>query len=159
MATATYELAQAIRDESRLETLHRMLTFGASSAGFLWVLFWLPYGPVLSLMLIGAVAFTPYLVLTLFRLRKTGWLIAYGILVFLPVLFAALTGTAHLLSLLPGAGSIGQAPIRGYGGFLLWIWPLVGFYICTFVLRHSVGHWLEEARWTRKDLEQIERRA
>ncbi|NNF03414.1 MAG: hypothetical protein HKN17_03010, partial [Rhodothermales bacterium] len=30
---------------------------------------------------------------------------------------------------------------------------------CTFVLRHSVGHWLEEARWTRKDLEQIERRA
>lgn len=157
MMTASPELVAAIRDEERLESLHRKLTFGSASAGFLWVLFWLPYGPVLFLMLTGAVAFAPYLVVSLYRLRKTGWLIALTILVFLPLALSVLTGTAHLLSLLPGVRASGMP--TGVGGFFLWITPLVGFYACTFILRHSVGIWLEEARWVRKDLERSQHRS
>lgn len=157
MQTASPELVQAIADEARLESLHQKLTFGSVSAGFLWLLFWLPFGPILFILLTGATAFAPYLVLTLYRLGKTGWLIALSILVFLPLGLAVVTGTAHLLSMLPGIGGPGM-PL-GIGGFVLWIWPIVGFYGCTFILRHSVGIWLEEARWTRKDLEQIEKRS
>ena len=157
MQTASPDLVQAIADETRLESLHQKLTLGSVSAGFLWLLFWLPFGPILFILLTGATAFAPYLVLTLFRLGKTGWLIALTILVFLPLFLAVATGAVHLLSLLPGIG-VRNMPL-GFGGFVLWIWPIVGFYGCTFILRHSVGIWLEEARWVRQDLEQMARNA
>jgi len=157
MPTADYELAQTIRTEKRLHSLHRKLTFGSASAGFLWVLFWLPFGPVLLFLLACAVAFMPYIVFSLFQLRKTGWLLTITILVLVPIAASIVFGAPHLLSLLPGVEP--TAIPAGVGGYLLWVAPLVGFYVCTFLLRHSVGLWLEEATWTRKDLEEIRKSA
>lgn len=152
MLTTHPELMPVLRKEERLRSLHRALTWGGSSAGFLWVLFWMPFGLIFTVLLLAAVLFAPYLLFSLVRLGRKGWVLAFALFVLLPIGVAVVSVTGASVGLLPGVGGI-TLP-NTVAGYLLFILPLLTFYGYAFILRYSVGEWLEEARWARKDMEQ-----
>ena len=121
-------------DLPRLQRLHHWLTLegwaGVSGAAA----FWLPYGLVAAGLGIAAVAFTPYLVVTLWRLGRRGWLAA----------FAGVVGGAVAVA---GAWSGAWAGVVG-------LLPLLVFYGYTWVLKLAVAEWVRETeetvRWARE---------
>lgn len=151
MLTAHPELMPALRKEKRLRSLHKALTWGGSSAGFLWILFWMPFGLIFTVLLTFAALFAPYLLYSLVRLGREGWILVFTLVVLLPIGVAVITTTGGSVGLIPGMGRT-TLP-NTVAGYLLFILPLVTFYGYAFILRYSVGEWLEEARWARKDLE------
>lgn len=121
-------------DLPRLRQFHRWLTLESWASTLGVAGFWLPAGPLALALGVAAVAFTPYLVVSLWRLRRVGWLAAFG----------GTVGGAVL-----GALAIG-GPWAGLGGALV----LLAFYACTWVLKLSVTEWLrqaeEAAAWARE---------
>lgn len=122
-------------DETHLRELHRWLTIGGSSGVLSGGAFFVPYGPIVMLLVAAAILFTPYLLWRLAQVRRYGWIVGFVLTVGLP----ALIGLYVTLS--------------GLAGFFVAILPLVAFYAYTWLLRSSVGAWLEALRWKRLDAE------
>lgn len=112
-----------------LTELHRGLTLGGSS----WILggsaVFLPYGIVFLLLIVAAIAFSPYMLWRLYKCGRKGWLAGFAVTVLVPAALA--------LVLSPG----------GLSGYLLGATPLITFYIYTWILRLSVSEWLDNLKW------------
>lgn len=107
-----------------LERLHRWLTLESWAGAVGLAGFWLPVGPLVAVLGLAAVVFTPVLVTRLWRLKQTGWLVG----------FAVWVGGAALLGLhLSG-------PWAGLRGALV----LVAFYSYAWLLKLAVAEWLRE---------------
>lgn len=120
--------------ERRLRELHRWLTYEGLSA-FVMILAYFPltFG-LLTVVLVGAaILFTPYMLWRLHQCGRHGWIVGFAVTVGIPL----------MIVLLVGAGSL--------AGPLLSLIPLAFFYAYTWVLRHTVGEWLVELRWTRSE--------
>lgn len=112
-------------DLPRLERLHRWLTL-ESWAGVVGLAgFWLPIGPLVAVLSLAAIVFTPMLVANLWGLRRTGWLVGFAVWV---------GGAAVVGGLLDG-------PWAGLRGALV----LVAFYSYAWVLTLAVAEWWHEA--------------
>lgn len=115
-------------DQYRLRQLHKWLTREVSSSGLVFGAFILPPRFIGLLLVIAAVVFTPYMLRTLYRLERFGWIKGFFIVVGIP----------FLLCFIPAAG---------YLNWFLASLPLITFYLYTWALRHTAGEWLEELRW------------
>lgn len=113
----------------RLRELHRWLTLEGSSAALVGGGFVMPYGYIIGLLVLGAIIFTPYMLRRLYQVRRFGWIAGFGVFVGLPVLVALGISTGVVL------------------GYVLWVLPLLFFYIYTWTLRLAVGGWLEDLSW------------
>ena len=115
-------------DLPTLRRLHAWLTAErwGSSLGLLAVV--VPLGLVAGALTLAAVAFTPVLVHSLWRLKRTGWLVAFG----------GTVGPALACGpLLPGAWGAMR------GGL-----ALLAFYLFTWALSLAAAEWLSEAEHT-----------
>lgn len=116
------------RDLHALERLHHWLTLEGATALAIPAMFFLPIDIGTLLLKWAAIAFTPYMLWRLYQVRRFGWIATFIIAVAAPLALMRTPETityAYLLSLL----------------------PLLLFYSYTWILRQSVGVWLEEARW------------
>lgn len=112
-------------DRPRLDRLHRWLTL-EGAAGVLAVAgFWLPLGPVLLALTVGAVLFAPALIHSLWALRRPGWLVAFAVWV-------------------GGAGAAALALPEAVAALRLGL-ALAAFYSYTWALRLGVSEWKREA--------------
>ena len=127
-------MTHSASDLPRLQALHHWLTLeGWAGVGGL-IGFWLPTALLAGVLGLAAVVFTPVLVASLWRLRRFGWLAAFGVLV---------GGTAL------GTLALGAA-WGGLGGALV----LLAFYTYTWVLKLAVAEWVREVEgaiaWARE---------
>ena len=120
----------------RLRQLHRWLTLEGSSFALGSFALFLPYGLVFTLLKWGAVLFTPYMIWRLFQSKRYAWIVGFAIVVGIPALWVFFRR---------------DTGISDVSGFLLYLLPLITFYAYTWLLRYSVGEWLEELRWKRQD--------
>ena len=75
----------------------------------------------------AALLFSPYMLLRLFQSGRYGWIVGFTITVVLPFLLVWLVQP------------------EGVAGILFSAFPLATFYAFTWLLRYSVGEWIEEA--------------
>lgn len=118
-------------EERRLQELHRWLTWEGISSGLSGLAFVVPYGLVFMGLKWSAIIFTPYMLWRLYQAGRFGWITGFGVAVGLPALL--------VFSLRPG----------GVPGFVFSMFPLASFYFYTWLLRYTVGEWLETMRWER----------
>jgi hypothetical protein len=117
---------QIERERLQLRNLHYWVTLGGLSFIFL------PAVRIFSLefLFIGiiliAAGFSVYILLSLLRLGKKGWIIAYAIII----------GFSCLLALI-----LSKSEIIGAG---IWLLPLVMFYFYCWILRYSITDWLSD---------------
>ncbi len=110
----------------KLERLQRWLTLeGSSAVAFLVLLAGVPFIPVILLLSVAALIFTPYLLFVLFRTGHRGWMVG----------FAVMVGTPYLLWLLPVSHPVLTVVVR--------LLPLFMFYLYCWLLRLAVGEWIE----------------
>lgn len=117
---------------SDLLRLKRWLSYELSSPVLLLAWFVIPGLSVLALV-VAALAITPFLVRTLYRRNRKGWIWAFALFVGLPA----------VLALIPVASPV--------VGFVLRFLPLVTFLLYCWALRHQVSEWLEEIRWSEEE--------
>lgn len=120
------------QERSRLRELHRWLTWELLSSAGMGGAFFLPASVVFSVVMLAAVAFTPYMLHQLYQLRWFGWLSTFGLVVGLPITMCLITSAS------------------GYMGYLIWGGVLVFFFTYTWALRWQVEHRLEEMSWQRE---------
>lgn len=114
-------------EQVRLRELHRWLTYEGLSGALVGFSFAVPYEVVFMVLKGAALLFTPYMLLRLFQLRRYGWIVGFIITVVLPLLLVMLVQP------------------EGVAGILFSAFPLATFYAYTWLLRYSVGEWIEEA--------------
>ncbi len=113
-------------NQERLRRLHQWLRLeGSGAVGFLVLLAGVPFVPVVTLLGIAALLFTPYLLLMLFQTGHRAWMVG----------FALMVGIPSLLWLLPGASAVITAVVR--------LLPFFMFYLYCWLLRSRVEEWLE----------------
>lgn len=117
-------------EEDNLQKLNHWLNYEISSVGLGGLAFFIPFGLVLTLLKWAAVIFTPCMLWRLFKARRFGWIVGFGIFVVLPFLAGWFMVKDDLIA------SIFTSMI-----------PLAAFYLYTCVLRVVVGEWLEKLRW------------
>jgi hypothetical protein len=109
-------------EKKYLEKLGRALNYELSSSLLLLVSYLWP------LLAVAAILFTPFMLFSLWRAGKTGWLVTFGIMVILPIIAFLIFGRHS-----------------GYVGIALFI-PLGFFYLYTFLLRLSINDRVNELR-------------
>lgn len=109
-----------------LQRLHRWLSYELSAPVLLVAWYVLP---VLLVLKIAALAVTPFILRTLYRVQRTGWIVA----------LLLIGGVSTVLLLVPAENVL--------VGYVLGSLPLVMFYLYCWALRHSIGEWLEEVRF------------
>lgn len=114
-------------EQARLRELHRWLTYEGLSGGLMGLSYVVPYGIIFMLLKGAALLFSPYMLLRLFQGGRYGWIVGFTITVGLPFLLVLLVQP------------------EGVAGILFSAFPLVTFYAFTWLLRYSVGEWIEEA--------------
>jgi hypothetical protein len=120
---------EAAQERSRLCELHRWLTWETLSGAGMAGAFILPASLVFSVIMLAAIAFTPYMLYRLYQLRWFGWLATFGLVV----------GPPCALWLTTSA--------RGVTAILLWGGVLIFYFTYTWALRWQVEHRLEEMAW------------
>jgi hypothetical protein len=111
----------------RLRRLHYWLSYNRYTIVVYGGGFFLPFGLVLGALIVLAVFFAPYLLFVLYKSGKWGWLLAFAIMVGIPLALLFVPTESTVLKTI-----------------LLFL-PLLSFYFYCYILRFSVGEWLSEA--------------
>ena len=119
--------------EQPLRDLHAALRYEGLTAFGGAAAFWLPASLAESVLVLLAVGFTPYLVWKLWQAGWRGTVLAFGLVVGLPVLLALLGAATTAMS-----------------AYLLTAVPLVLFYAFTWALQYQIGDHLREAEDARR---------
>jgi hypothetical protein len=125
-------------DLAQMRRLHYWLSYNRYSIFIYGGGFFLPAVPILLALILLAIVFAPYMLYVLYKNRKHGWLVAFAIMVGIPLPFAFL--------------STGSVIIDTGLHFL----PLLTFYFYCYLLRFSVGEWISDASpidelWTEEE--------
>lgn len=123
-------------EEVRLRQLHHWLTLEGSSIGLGFSAFFIPYGLIFMLLKWGAIIFTPYMIWQLYQSRRYSWIVGFVIFVGIPTVLMLLRQ---------------EHGISDISGYFIYMIPLITFYAYTWILRHSVGEWIDDLRWKRQD--------
>ena len=116
--------------DPQLQRLYRLLSLELSSPVLL-ILYWLHPFLVIIVLFLAAILFAPFMIKILFNQKRYGWIVAFFIMVVLPL----------LLNLIPSDNTIIK--------YIFITFPLITFYLFSFTLRFSVADWVEESRWRR----------
>ncbi len=116
------ELLTVYSKDQNLKRLNYWLKYELSSSTLL-LLSWF-WGPAILLSTIAAVVFTPFMIYTLFKEKKFGWIIFFGILIILPLIIIIVFSlhSTYFMELI--------------------LIPLALFYFYCFLLRFTVSDWL-----------------
>ena len=114
---------------SELENLRYWLKYELSGV----LLLLIPWFGTLFFIIsvIAALIFTPFLLKVLFEEKKTGWIIAYCIMVIVPA------AAVVLLAIFKSNSEV--------AAFLTFV-PLGGFFLFCFILKFSIDDWISEKR-------------
>mgnify|MGYP001796717506 CR=1 FL=1 len=115
----------------RLQRLQRWLAYELSTPALFLLHYVVPFHLTLLAVVGCALALLPLMLSTLYREGRTGWILAFGVVVGTPLLVLAFTWGQGHVSLLAG-GAV-----------------LLSFLGYCFVLRLAIREWLEEAVWKR----------
>lgn len=110
-----------VRNNYNVMRLQQWLDYELST-GLLILLTWV-WGPILLLLIIAAILFTPFMLKVLFEERRFGWIIYFTLIVLVPLIFSFLFNT----------GSTYRAVFQ----FI----PLGTFYFYCFTLRLAIKSW------------------
>ncbi len=77
-------------DMSQIRTLHKWLSYNRYTIFGYGGGVYLPWGLILFVMTILAVVFAPYMIYVLYRNGKRGWVVFFGVIVGIPLIFAFL---------------------------------------------------------------------
>lgn len=108
-----------------LRRLHRWLEMERWAGVLIVGGFWLPAGPLVGVLGVGAVVFAPVLIHCLWRLGRRGWLAAFAVVV--------------------GGAMIGARALPSEWGALAWGLVLLAFYAYTVALGLVARDWLRQA--------------
>ncbi len=89
--------------------------------------FYLPNEVVLAILIVLALIFAPYMLSVLYKNGKRGWLLAFAIIVGIPIGIAFIHSGNHSFDV------------------ALHFFPLLMFYIYCYILRFSAGEWVSDA--------------
>ena len=111
---------------SQLRRLYRLLVYKRLTI-FIYGLSWL--GPIIVALILAilAILFAPYVIFMLYENGKRGWLLAFAIVVGIPIGLLFLPTNVYMVRI------------------ILLYQPLLAFYFYCFVLRYSVADWISDA--------------
>ncbi len=121
------------KKEIILAKFNKTLTVESATVGALAGYGIFGYPILLMVLTYQAYLYTFYLIKTLYTLKKTNWIIAFGIMVFGPKIFFWLLGDNIIASTISGSIS------------------LFMFYLYCWILKFAVAQWLEEVRYEDMD--------
>lgn len=117
--------------EYATERLLLALDYGRKSAivgiGFVWM----PYGLVLGLFVLAAFIFVPYMFRRLLQLRWFGWVTAFALFVFAPLIASRF---------------LFDGPGHALWSFAATVMPLLAFYLFTWILKFVLRDYPEDMR-------------
>ena len=119
-----------------MRRLHHTLTYAGSSAALFVGYPIIGYFIVLNILIVTAIVYTPYLIKTLIALKKWRWVIAFGIMVIVPMLLV------YTISY--------QSIFRSVFAFT----PLLMFYIFCWVLRFCIPDWIEKIEYSEMNFDE-----
>ena len=134
-----FDLPGVATPEQPLRDLHAALRYEGLTAFGGAAAFWLPASLAESVLVLLAVGFTPYLIWKLWQAGWRGTVLAFGLVVGLPVLLALL-----------GAAATAMSATTAMSAYLLTAVPLVLFYAFTWALQYQIGDHLREAEDARR---------
>lgn len=117
---------QIMREREQLRNLHYWLTRAPMSGVLVFGAFVLEMVIVIVGLCLLALGFSVYILRTLVRLGKKGWVITYAVMIGMP----------FLVCLIPDE--------TGLAVNALWFIPLALFYFYCWLLRYSVSEWLSD---------------
>ncbi len=120
-------------EESALQQLHHWLSYETLTVILGGGMFFLSYGLAMTVLIVLAVLFTPYMLWQLARAKWLKAIVAFAVVVIVPF---ALSRWMH------AEGSV---------GYYVWtMGPLVLFYLYAWVLRYVIGEHLSEMQMVRQ---------
>ena len=114
------------REREQLKNLRAWATRAPLSALFIFAGVYYDMVTILIAVLLIAVGISAYILRTLIRMGKKGWVITYAILI----------GTPFLLFLVPDDA--------GMAVYALLFIPLILFYAYCWILRYAISEWLSD---------------
>lgn len=114
-------------EEYSLKQLHYWLRYEGLTGLLGGTVMWLPYGVVMSILIMMAVVFTPYMLWHLWTARWYKSIAVFPIVTGIPVLLAMISTDDISI-----------------GNYFLTVVPLVFFYLYTWSLRYVIGERLSE---------------
>lgn len=126
-------------EEYSLSELQHWLQYGKHSWWMGVAVFWLPYGPILFVLKIIALVFTPYMLYHLYKAKWYKSVVVFLIVVLLPFLVTRIIDTGHYIL-----------------DFLLPFLPLLTFFFFVYIISYMIGVRLNEIRtrkkWKREEM-------
>ena len=117
---------QIENERLQLRNLHHWVTLGGMSFIFLPGIRFFSFELIVAGIVLITAGFSVYILLSLYRLGRKGWITAYAIII----------GFSFLLALILSDSEIVGAAI--------WLLPLALFYFYCWILRYSITEWLSD---------------
>ena len=112
----------------KLNNLHYWITYSGLSCALIAIVALFSLDITLIGMIIVAVGFSVYIIQSLIRLEKKGWVIGYAIFIGIPSILALILSQSEII------------------GLSIWFFPLVMFYIYCWILRYTITEWLTDLK-------------
>jgi hypothetical protein len=109
-----------------LKRLYHTLTYEGSTVVILAGYKFIGYGLLLTILSVTAILYSPYLIKTLFELKKWRWIIAFVFMIVLPVILLLLNSTSTIHNM-------------AYGSISLFM-----FYFFCWILKFNVYKWMDD---------------
>lgn len=124
------------RQKLIMRRLHHTLTYAGSSVVLYVGYPIIGYFIVSIILTVTAIIYTPYLIKTLIKLKKWKWIIAFGIMVVVPMILVYIIPYKII-----------------FNTFLSFI-PLLMFYIFCWILRFSIPDWIEKIEYSEMNFDE-----
>jgi uncharacterized membrane protein len=117
-------------NDARLRTLYHLLTYHRLTFFVYWASFFCPPAMILSFLGLIALLFAPFMIKVLFEQGKKGWLVAFVVMVGVPLGLLLLPTSMPMIRLA-----------------MLYL-PLGMFYLFCVLLRWAVADWISDSSMT-----------
>ena len=114
------------RERLQLRNLHYWVTLGGMSFVFLPAVRIFSFELIVAGIILITAGFSAYILLSLYRLGRKGWIVAYTVLMGFSILLALILSDSEIISA------------------AIWILPLALFYFYCWILRYSITEWLSD---------------
>ncbi len=114
------------RERLQLRNLHYWVTLGGMSFIFLPAVRIFSFELIVTGMILITAGFSVYILLSLYRLGRKGWILAYAIIIGFSILLAFILSDSEII------------------GAAIWLLPLALFYFYCWILRYSITEWLSD---------------
>jgi len=124
-------------DRNALEQFHYWLKNGLYTGLMIFTLIFLPLIVVLLITGLAVIVLSVYMIRTLVLMGKKGWIIGFAVSMIFPLLMALV---------------LSESQIAANAG---WFIPICMCYLFCFILRYSVGEWINDLGEEKPDKSKI----